>query len=75
MGGLGHPIRKPEGPTYTEIENFRKNATISALQAVVEAKYGVLGEVDAELAAKIAIRLGNKLTELYFKENEQEKNS
>ncbi len=47
-------------------EEFRQNAAISALQGVIEAKYGVALEVDTDLAADMAIRLANSLTEKYF---------
>lgn len=51
-------------------EEFRQNAAISALQAVVEAKYGVIGEVDTDLAAKVAIRLADSLTKKYYEKND-----
>lgn len=50
----------------TEIE-FRQNAAISALQAVIEAKYGFLGELDTDLAADIALKLADSLTKKFFK--------
>lgn len=50
-------------------EEFRQNAAISALQGVIEARYGVLGEIAPGLAAKDAVRLGNALTEEYYKED------
>ena len=51
-------------------EEFRQNAAISALQAVVEAKYGVIGEVDTDLTAKVAIRLADSLTKKYYEKND-----
>jgi len=54
-------------------EEFRQQAAISALQAVVEAKGGLVMEVDVNLAAKLSVRLADSLTEQYFgKEDGQE---
>ena len=47
-------------------EEFRQNAAISALQAVVEAKYGVILEADSDAAAVLALRLAESLTNKYF---------
>ena len=51
-------------------EEFRQNAAISALQAVVEAKYGIIGELDTDLAAKMAIRLADSLTKKYYEKED-----
>ena len=48
------------------IEEFRQNAAISALQAVVEAKYGFILEADSDAAATLAVRLAESLTNKYF---------
>lgn len=50
-------------------EEFRQNAAISALQGVIEAKYGLLLEVADNVAAFEAIRLADALTEEYFKKH------
>lgn len=47
-------------------EEFFQNAEISALQGVIEAKGGVVLELDAALAAESAVRLANALTEEVF---------
>ena len=47
-------------------EEFRQNAAISALQAVVEAKYGVFLEAADDAAAILALRLAESLTNKYF---------
>ena len=47
-------------------EEFFQNAAISALQGVIEAKGGVVLEIDASLAAESAIRLAKALTEEVF---------
>ena len=49
-------------------EEFFQQAAISALQGVIEAKGGVVLEVDAPLAAESAVRLAEALTEEVFKE-------
>lgn len=47
-------------------EEFFQNAAISALQGVIEAKGGVVLEIDAPLAAESAVRLAEALTEEVF---------
>lgn len=47
-------------------EEFFQNAAISALQGVIEAKGGVVLEIDASLAAESAVRLAEALTEKAF---------
>ena len=47
-------------------DEFRQNALISALQAVVEAKYGIVLEADSDAAAVLALRLAESLTNKYF---------
>ena len=42
-------------------ENIRAQAAISALQGVLEAKWGVVGEFTPELAAIESIRLADAL--------------
>lgn len=44
-------------------EEIRTQAAISALQAVVEGKYGVVGEMVPEIAAEEAVRLADALVE------------
>ena len=47
-------------------EEFFQNAAISAIQGVIEAKDGIILEIDAPLAAKSAVRLAEALTEEVF---------
>ena len=47
-------------------EEFFQQAAISALQGVIEAKGGVVLEIDAPLAAESAVRLAEALTEEMF---------
>ena len=49
-----------------EREEFFQNAAISALQGVIEAKGGLILEIDASLAAESAVRLAEALTEKVF---------
>lgn len=51
-------------------EEFRQNAAISALQAVVEAKYGFIGEIDPDLAATVAMKLADSLTKKYYEKDD-----
>lgn len=48
-------------------EEFFQQAAISALQGVIEAKYGTVFEVEASLAAKESVRLAEALTEEVFR--------
>lgn len=52
-------------------EEFRQEAALSAIQGVIEAKYGILAEIDVNLAADEAIRLADALTEKMFKDEKQ----
>ena len=52
-------------------EEFRQEAALSAIQGVIEAKYGILAEIDVNLAADEAIRIANALTEKMFKDEKQ----
>ena len=47
-------------------EEFFQNAAISALQGVIEAKGGIVLEIDAPLAAESAVRLAEALTDEVF---------
>lgn len=51
-------------------EEFFQNAAISALQGVIEAKGGIVLELDASLASKDAVRLAKALTEEVFGKEE-----
>ena len=52
-------------------EEFRQNAAISALQAVIEAKDGVILELVAQKeAARLAVGLADTLVEEFYKKEE-----
>lgn len=49
--------------TAKERETLRQQAAISALQAVIEAKFGALGELAPKVAAREAVALADALVE------------
>lgn len=55
-----------ENQRTMKIEDFRQQAAISALQAVVEAKMGLAMELDPDFAALMAERLADSLTKRMF---------
>lgn len=55
-----------ENQRTMKIEDFRQQAAISALQAVVEAKMGLAMELDPDFAASMAERLADSLTRRMF---------
>lgn len=48
------------------IEEFRQNAAISAMQAIIEGKGGIIYEIDAAVCSDAAIRIAEALTTKYF---------
>lgn len=49
------------------INEFRQQAVLSAMQGILEAKGGIIGEVDPTLLARESIRVAEAVTEHYFK--------
>lgn len=48
-------------------QEFRQQVALQAVQGVLEAKCGFVGEIDPELLAKDVIRIADTVTDAYFK--------
>lgn len=49
-------------------EEFRQQAALSIVQGVIEARYGIIGELEPKIAIKETMRIANALTDELFKE-------
>ena len=47
-------------------DEFRQNAAISCIQAIIEASKGIIFEIDHTDAAKLSIALAEALTKEYY---------
>lgn len=48
-------------------QEFRQQAALQAIQGILEAKGGFVGEIDPEILAKETIRIADAVTDAYFK--------
>lgn len=45
---------------------FRQQVALQAVQGILEAKLGYIGEIDPKLLAKEVIRIADTITDTYF---------
>lgn len=51
-------------------EEMRFQVAVSSLQGVLEAKYGIVGEVDPDIAVAEALRIADVFVKQWYNKNE-----